>query len=193
MSNENIERELLERISGGDETAFSEIFHTYGKRLYPFILRLLHSEVWAEEVVQDVFERLWINRANLVNVNNLSAYIYKVAANRTLDYIKHHQKQQQLQYQLASREARVAFASDQVAYKFVEQLFANAVNELPPQRKKVYQLVREEEMSYSKVAEMLGISRHTVRNHMAEALESIRQYLLKHGDFWLFLFYFIYS
>ena len=82
------EKELFTAIAKGDEVAFTKIFYHYNKRLYPFVLSLLHSEVWAEEVVQDVFLKLWSSRQKLAEVESPQSYIFRMAANRTLDYMK---------------------------------------------------------------------------------------------------------
>jgi RNA polymerase sigma-70 factor (family 1) len=184
----NTDKALFERIATGDETAFSILFFRYTARLAPFVTRLLQSERWSEEIVQDVFMRLWQSRQQLAAIDHPSAYLYQMASNRTLDYIKRNAREVKLQYYAARWVAGPANHPDaEQDLREIENLLKEAVNRLPAQRKKVYQLVREEGLSHAEIAERLQISKHTVRNHVAEALQEIRLYLREHGVMVIFL------
>jgi RNA polymerase sigma-70 factor (family 1) len=184
----NTDKALFERIATGDETAFSIIFFRYTARLAPFVTRLLQSDVWSEEIIQDVFLRLWQSRQQLATVEQPSAYLYHMAANRTLDYIKRNARDVKLQYYAARWLAPAPDHPDnQQDFREIDRLLREAVNHLPAQRRKVYQLVREEGLSHAEIADRLQISKHTVRNHVAEALQEIRIYLREHGVMIVFL------
>lgn len=176
------DKALFERIANEDEAAFSIIFYRYTARLSPFITQLLRSESWTEEIVQDVFLRLWQSRHRLAGIEQPSAYLYQMASNRTLDYIKRNAREVKLQY-YATRlyDADADQVEADVDSKELEALVKEAVMRMPPQRRKVYQLVREEGLSHADIAARLEISKHTVRNHVAEALREIGIYLRKHG------------
>ena len=111
-----------------------------------------------------------------------------MASNRTLDYIKRNARDVKLQYYAARWLAPGANhpETDQ-DFREVEALLKEAVQRLPVQRRKVYQLVREEGLSHAEIADRLQISKHTVRNHVAEALQEIRIYLREHGVMVMFL------
>jgi RNA polymerase sigma-70 factor (family 1) len=176
------DKALFERISNEDEGAFSIIFYRYTARLSPFITQLLQSESWTEEIVQDVFLRLWQSRHQLAAIEQPSAYLYQMASNRTLDYIKRNAREVKLQYYATRLYGAGTYQSEtDVDIKELEALIRQAVIRLPPQRRKVYQLVREEGLSHAEIAARLQISKHTVRNHVAEALQEIGMYLRKHG------------
>lgn len=184
----NTDKALFERIATGDEAAFSVLFFRYTARLAPFVTRLLQSERWSEEIVQDVFMRLWQNRQQLASIEHPGAYLYQMASNRTLDYIKRNAREVKLQYYAARWIMGVADHPDaQRDFHEIENLLKEAVNQLPAQRRKVYQLVREEGLSHAEIADRLKISKHTVRNHVAEALQEIRIYLREHGVMVIFL------
>jgi RNA polymerase sigma-70 factor (family 1) len=185
---------LFDRIAQGDESAFAEVFYKYTGRLTPFVAQLLRSDAWTEEIVQDVFMRLWQNRLQLRDVEHPSAYLYQMASNRTLDYIKKNTREVKLQYYVSRLQMPGAQASGTEAdmdFKEIDKLLREAVGQMPPQRRKIYQFVREEGLSHAEIAERLQISRHTVRNHMAEALKEIRVYLRDHGVVVLFMFSFL--
>ncbi len=184
----NTDKALFERIATGDEAAFSVLFFRYTARLAPFVTRLLQSERWSEEIVQDVFMRLWQNREQLASIEHPGAYLYQMASNRTLDYIKRNAREVKLQYYAARWVNGVADHPDaQRDFHEIENLLKEAVSQLPAQRRKVYQLVREDGLSHAEIADRLKISKHTVRNHVAEALQEIRIYLRKHGVMVIFL------
>ena len=184
----NTDKALFERIAKGDESAFTIIFFRYTARLSPFVTQLLQSDRWSEEIVQDVFLRLWQGRTQLETIEHPSAYLYRMASNRTLDYIKRNARDVKLQYYAARWLTHdVNGPAEDLDFREVENLLKEAVNTLPEQRRKVYQLVREEGLSYAEIAEKLQISKHTVRNHVAEALQEIRIYLREHGVMIVFL------
>ena|ERR1700761_2517660 len=170
------------RIADGDEEAFTTIFYRYTARLAPFITQLLQSDLWTEEVVQDVFLLLWKNRQALAATEFPSAYLYQMASNRTLDYIKRNARQVKLQYYAAGRAGMDANDTElEVDFREIDTLLREAVQQLPEQQQKVYKMIREEGLSHADIAARLTISRHTVRNHMASALQDIRGYLLAKG------------
>ena len=179
------DKELFSAIAEGDEQAFAEVFFRYTAKLFPFVRNMINSESWAEEVVQDVFLRLWQGRENLVHVENPSAYIYRIASNRALDYIKTNARDIKLQYYIAARNTPKAFnvTEADMDFKRAETLLKEAVENLPPKRKEVYLLAQEQGIHQEEIAKKLGISPHTVRNHIAEAMLEIRTYLREKGGF----------
>ncbi|HEV2481030.1 MAG TPA: RNA polymerase sigma-70 factor [Puia sp.] len=184
----NTDKALFERIATGDEAAFSILFFRYTARLAPFVTRLLQSDSWSEEIVQDVFMRLWQSRLQLGTIEHPQAYLYQMASNRTLDYIKRNAREVKLQYYAARWVTAAADHPDaEQDFREIDNLLKEAVGQLPAQRRKVYQLVREEGLSHAEIADRLGISKHTVRNHVAEALQEIRLYLREHGVMIVFL------
>lgn len=182
---------LFERIAQGDESAFTEIFYRYTTRLFPFVAKLINSDSWAEEIVQDVFLRLWQGREKLSQVDNPSAYLYQMASNRTMDYIKRNLREVKLQYYIARQQAAQDpnLTAQDLDFREADAMLKEAVNNLPAQRRKVYQMGREEGLSHEEIAERLQISKHTVRNHMAEALREIREYLQANGAFTALVLY----
>ena len=111
-----------------------------------------------------------------------------MASNRTLDYIKRNARDVKLQYYAARwLTAGANHPETDQDFREVEALVKEAVRRLPAQRRRVYQLVREEGLSHAEIAGRLQISKHTVRNHVAEALQEIRLYLREHGVMVVFL------
>lgn len=184
--------ELFVRIAESDESAFTQLFLAYTERLYPYVANLLNSELWAEEIIQDVFLKLWKNRHTLRDIDNPAAYLFRMAANRTLDHLKRHALEVKMQYHISRQSSHNGNnpTEEHLDFRISEHLLRAAVKSLPPQRQLVYKLKHEDGLSYEEIAGKLHISKHTVRNHIAEALQAIRTYLLKNAGILLFLIFY---
>lgn len=185
------ERDLLKKISMDDEAAFEELFNAYSVRLAPYAEKLLNSAFWAEEIVQDVFLKIWAGRRELTKVENPSAYIYRMAANKASDFLKKKSLEIKLQYHIirwAANEKK-NFTEQLTDYHFSEKIFAEAVNHLPAQQAQAYRLRHDEDLGYDEISDRLHISKNTVRNHLVAALDNIRNYLLKHEELLVILIF----
>lgn len=177
------EIELLQKLTEGDSAAFRQIYECYQGRVFLFAYRLTKSKASAEEVVQEVFVKLWEKREKVKIDKNFSAYMLTMAKNLVLDGLKKaaydRKVQQRIYHQMQALRNTTA---EQMIQKELDRLHRQAIDALSPQRRNVYILSREEEMSYQEIADKLGISRNTVRNLMVEALESIREHISRHPD-----------
>ncbi len=173
------EKHLFSLIADGDTNAFTEIFHKYNSRIYPFVLKMINSDYQAEEIVQEVFLNLWNKRENLRDIRSPQAYIFTMATNRTLNQMKRISNESRLiqEVTVAMRSVHITTIEEWMDGKETEHLLHDAINLLPPQRQRVYKLSREEGKSYKEIAEELNISPSTVKNHLVEAAHSIKQYL----------------
>ena len=175
------EQDLLKRSAEGEEAAFAEIFNRYKFKLFGFVFRLTRSAEMAEDVVQDIFLQLWKNQASLAGIDNLSAYLFRMAQNQCINAFKRTARETVIMRQLLTGEE--PFTPDTpesaLAFKEMEALFKKAIDELPPQQKKVYQLSREQGLKHEEIAERLQIAPGTVKNHMVQLLRTLREQLEK--------------
>jgi RNA polymerase sigma factor (sigma-70 family) len=148
----------------------------------------------ADEVVQEVFVHLWVIREKMADVENPSAYLYKMTGNRCLDKIRRQETEIEMQYVASAvmHGTLVSFQEGQYDLRKIEGYIREAVALLPEQRRIIYTLQQEQQLSYQEIADKLSISRHTVRNQMAKTLQSIRSYLLDKGLFYLILFNYLF-
>lgn len=175
------EMELLKQLITGDAESFKKLYEYYQRKIFLFALRLTKSNSEAEEIVQAVFVRLWEKREQIKIEKNFNAYILTITKNLVLDGMKkaaYHKVIQQKIYQ-NMQELRNTSA-DQLIEKELAMLHQQAVDRLSPQKRIVFMLSREEELSYEEIAEKLGVSKNTVRNQMSDSLKSIREYLAGH-------------
>lgn len=186
-------KELLLQIAAGDDGAFGIFFKLYANELYTQAFKILKSEFWAEEIVQEVFVQVWVNRLNLASLESPVAYIFRMLANKALDRIRKHEVEVRMQYSIGrNASSSDTNDTDQSGNRFdkIDQLLLQAIEALPAQRKLIYQLKYHHGLSYEEIAGKLAVSKHTVRNQLAKALHSIRLFLGEKGDILLLLYLF---
>jgi RNA polymerase sigma-70 factor (ECF subfamily) len=177
------ELELLQQLIAGDAESFRKIYEYYQGKIFLFALRLTKSKSEAEEVVQEVFVRLWEKREKIKVEKNFNSYILTITKNLVLDGLKKAAYDKTIQQKIYRHmQALQNTTVDQLIEKELTRLHQQAVDQLSPQKKIVFKLSREEELSYEEIAEKLGVSKNTVRNQMSDSLKSIREYLVGHPD-----------
>jgi len=167
---------LLREAAGGSESAFTELFHYYKDKLYSFLLRLTESPEMAEDVIQDIFLKLWKSRAGLTGIDNFGSYIFRMAQNQCLTHFKRVARETLILAEL-QREATVPDTENTEALRAMQQKLEAVVAQLPPQQRLIYTLSREQGLKHEEIARRLAISPSTVKNHMIQALSSIRKEL----------------
>ena len=172
--------ELVIRVVQGDEIAFEQLFRQYKDKLYSFILHLSGSATIAEDVLQDVFLKIWRDRDQLTNIDNFNAYLYRMAQNTAINVLRRQSREALLLNEVQRLAPEGVQGDELLAAKEVRTALQQAINNLPPQQRKVYQLGKEQGLTYEQIAVSLGITTSTVRNHMVQALRSIREYIALH-------------
>lgn len=180
----HMEKTRLVALSRGDNQAFDELFRDYFPKIKKFLLGFLKNESEVEDLSQDVFVKIWQNRLALTEVDNINAYLYCAARNTLYNYIERSQR-----YKVAS----IAYTMDipttdqieeMLMVKDMEKLIGHTVDQMPPQRKTIYNLSRKKHCSNEEIAIRLNISKRTVEGHISAALADLRKI------FHLFLFFF---
>lgn len=184
----NEHNELLIKLRKGDQLAFAEIYNLYRGKMYTYACNLCKSTETAEEIVQEVFIRIWQKKEQINTEMNFAAYLKKVTLNHVLNNLKKVARDRRLQEELFIYiEAIRNTTEDNLLEKELLKTHDQAIALLPPQKKLIYQMSRNEEMTHEQIAEKLNISKNTVKNHMVEATKFIRSYVSKHGSIICFL------
>jgi RNA polymerase sigma-70 factor (ECF subfamily) len=178
----NSEPDLLLKISQGDEAAFARLFHTYHNRLRAFVMHLTGSEPLAEEIVQEIFIRIWEKREKLSRVTHFHPYLYAVAKNYSMSFLKKLGREMARKQEWEMSVVNASREGEDTVIKSYHNIIDQAVSELPDQRRKVYLLSRDEGLRQAEIAERLAISLETVKKHMVLALRSIRSYAMAHPE-----------
>lgn len=173
------ERELLLLIAEGDEKAFAELYNTYVPRLLPLVTGIVRSDAIADELIQETFLRLWIGRDKLTEIKEPAAWIFRIASNICYTHLRRLILERRIVAKLA--EAKDEEGGMQAQANELAGLIRRAVDEMPPQRKKIYLLSRESGMSINEIAQALKLSPNTVKNTLVSSLQGIRNFLEKNG------------
>jgi RNA polymerase sigma-70 factor, ECF subfamily len=185
---------FIELLAKKDESAFEKVFKGNFKKLQSYAITIVGDENVAEEMVQNVFFKLW-DRSEKINIqSSIAAYLYRAVYNESCNYLKHQKvKQGFLNYSKhAMSDISTEKASKKILVTELEQHIKNALNDLPEQCRTVFQLSRFEELKYQQIADTLGISIKTVEAQMGKALRIMRVKLVDYLPLViLFLNYFL--
>jgi RNA polymerase sigma-70 factor (family 1) len=174
------EKQLLLQVSGGDEKAFAILFNTYRPKLYSYIIKITGSEEAAEDCVHDVFLKIWLQKEKLTDIQNLNAYLHRMAHNHALNGLRRMTKQALAIAELEKEKPTENTTPEETAArKEVLQFINDAVNKLTPQQKQVFKLSREAGLKQDEIAAQLGISVLTVKRHLTDALNFLRKEVSK--------------
>jgi len=164
---------------------FSELFRKHEHKLYTLALKLTKSDQLAKDIIQDVFLKLWDQRTQLSTIINIEAWLYRVTENKIIDFLRKASADSRLKERIWNQLQQIVNESEQyLAAKEYNQIIQKAIDQLPPQRKLIYQLNKENGMNYRQIANELQLSKHTVKNQLSTAVQSVRNFLVKHTKFW---------
>lgn len=171
-------------MTEGDESAFTSIYRHYHPALYIYLLRFCKIPDLAEDLVHDVFLKIWEIRDRIDPALPFTGYLYRIARNHAFKTIKKLAQDEGLQEQVLEQLAATGSAQPEqlVKEKEYERLFREALGRLGPQRLNVFRLCRQEGKSYDEAAAILGISRNAVKKHMVLSMRFIHDYIYRHGD-----------
>jgi RNA polymerase sigma-70 factor (ECF subfamily) len=169
---------LFMRIAKGDVSAFEEIFHASTAKLFPTVIKIVRSEAEAEEIIQEVFLRLWLKRKELPAIANPGAGLHTIAANLSLTSLRRQAREfRRTQLVAENMSAVPENLSDQLDIKILKGIVDEAIAKLPAARRKVFTMSRMQGMSRREIAEKLGVSESTVKNQLTAALRFIQDHL----------------
>jgi len=171
---------LQSQVAIGDTRAFRQIFDALFSNLTKFSFSFVHSKEAATEIVDELFVQLWIKRADIMKINDLRVYLYTATKNASLNYISKKAKQIEIEpYENLQVQMTDLVSPEQIMItKEMLQKIKEAVDSLPPRCKLIFKFVREDGLSYSEVAEILGLSIKTIDAQMVIAVARIRGKLM---------------
>ena len=183
FENADIEtRELLIQIAAHNESAFRQLFNTHVKKLNHFAFSIVKSREISQEIVDEVFIRLWKNRENAAGIKNIKVYLYTAVKNTALNYISR-KAFEQITEPFDGIDILITDEQPPDKRVITMELFNKiheAVNSLPPRCKMIFKLVREDGLKYKEVAHILNISPSTVDAQMVIAAKYIKQKIAPH-------------
>jgi RNA polymerase sigma-70 factor (ECF subfamily) len=174
------DKDLLLQVAEGDEHAFRRLFIIHHQQLGVHIHRVTNSIELAEEVVQDVFLKIWMARETLAQVEDFKAYLFVISKNHALNCLKKlaKEKVQAKKLEKSSFGLIMGDQQDNLYYNLLDE----AIDHLPSQQQKVYLLSRHNRLKYNEIADQLKLSRETVKKYLQIATTSITDYVRSHLD-----------
>jgi RNA polymerase sigma-70 factor, ECF subfamily len=172
------EQELILKIRNDDRDAFETLFRRYYIELCHFVQRYVNEPAICEDLIQELFLRLWLHRNKWELKGSVKAYLYKSAQNKAFDYFRHKKIESEIEWE--SYKLEYLQQESQQEQVIDEELLAavhKAVNKLPERMKQIFTLSRDDGLSYPEIADVLELSVKTVETQMGRALKSLRQQL----------------
>ena len=178
----DIEHKVIKKLSEGDQGAFRIVFEHYYPRVHEFIRRIVKSETIAEDIAQDIFVKLWSMGPSLPEISSFNAYLYRMTKNAAINYLRDRKPSVDISELLIICDGDI----EQEYYRKEKELLVRlAVEQMPSQRKRIFTMSRYQGMTNDEIAKSLGLSKHTVENHLSLALKELREIVVAFVLFFL--------
>lgn len=185
-------KELVQHLQKGDKSSFTRLYHIYEGKLYRYVLSIAKSPALADDVVQEVFIKIWEQRRSLDPEKSFQAFVFTVARNHVLNLMKRASRDVSVRSEIfAYAEMESNSTKETLDLRETETLLRQAMDRLPVQQRRTFKLCKLDGLTYKEAAKKLNITTGTVNAHMVKALKTIREYLSLHGvsSISLFLFF----
>lgn len=180
------EKEWVKGLLEDREDVFREIYDAYQRPIFAFAYYLTKSKDMAEDVVQEIFTKLWEKRSLLKTDTFLLSFLKTMTRNKIIDIFRKASLDKKIAGEIyksmTTRTDANSYSEDQILEKEFSTIYIDALNRLPPQQRLVFSLRRDENMTYNQIASSLGLSTNTVRNHLTLATRSLHRYIGQHAD-----------
>lgn len=179
--NQYDEKLLVSKLREGNHLAFDTLFELYFDRLFRFTVSIIKNKNDAEEIVHDVFVKVWDKRSSINTYYSFKSYLFSITYHMMISFLR---KQKNNESGLDEGVDNIPDSADsaadtQLLYKEQLAMIDQLINEMPYMRRKIFRMSRYEGLSYAEIAMKFGISKNTVENHIASALKYLRK---KAGD-----------
>ena len=175
--------ELLSLLKHGDEQAFDHFYQLYSLPIYRKLLKMIKVDILAEELMQDVFVRLWDKRHLIEPGQSFKSYLYLIAQNLVHDFYRKVAREERLQSEIKAFSTELYLHTEERLFlKETKEILDKAINQLPAQQKLVFNLCKIEGKSYEEVSDALGISTSTINGHIVKATKNIKEYMFNYQN-----------
>lgn len=169
------ERLLFSEIRAGNKTAFSDFYKQYVNLMHRFVIRYVKSHELADDLVQEIFIKIWENRTMIPDLVSLKSYLFIIARNHTFTFLKKASAEQSIKERILSEAAAYSNTTEDLMLSAEYNAhLQHILSKLPPQTQKIFKLCREEEKSYQEVSALLGISKDAVKKHMVRSMKLLK-------------------
>lgn len=192
LQNNNLfnEADIIKRIVASDEDAFAILYTHYYNKLYSVAVTYLYLPEMTDDVLQELFTKLWSNRLKLSGVENLSAYLFIMFRNMLVSELRDKQKQERIKVYAKSLYLNNPVNSLSLGERDLANSIANIVDALPEKQKLIFKLSRENGLNHSEISDLLAISPRTVSNTISLVLSHLKKSLIQQGLLFLSIIFF---
>lgn len=175
------EIQLLIALKSGDRLAFEKIYQTYSPKIYLNILRMVKSVEDAQEILQDVFIKVWEKRELIDPEQSFKSYLFQISRFTVYNFIRKINLDKKMRAYLARENSELyTHIEESIAYVESDRFILDAIEELPPQRRQIYKLCKIEGKTYAEVSKLLCISPSTINDHIVKATKFLKE---RHSSF----------
>jgi len=183
LKTNKVQQEINIRLRSGDHQAFVEIYDANAKVLYHFVKKYIQNNAVIDDIIHDSFLLLWKSRDRIKVAHPVSHYLFRITRNQVFKELKKQIRTAEVfplsTTPLFDEACKSYTAEESLIDKEYDSIYELAINRLPPQRKRIFKMSREEGLSYKEIAGDLEISSQTVKEHMSLAMKSIKDYIAK--------------
>ena len=180
------EQLLLQQVANGDEKSFAILVDHYWNKTYSMAAAYLKSTSLAQDLVQDVFIKVWLKRADLPEMKDFASWLFILTRNALFDSLKKNRRISNTNESTLEGLLEPVFTTEhRYDFKQLNELLQKGIEQLPSQQRQIFRMSFEQGLSHAEICEKLGIARQTVKNHMVRALITLRTFLQSNGELFL--------
>lgn len=179
MKSPSLHKTLIDNLADGDREAFALIYDKYQRAIYNNICKLIFDEDTAQDILQEVFLKLWQNRKRFKEEQELASWLFTVSYNQSISHIRQLLKEKEHKSSYTINSTAIHNETE-IGEDLKLEVLSEAINKLPSRRKQVFELCKLQGKTYAETAEILGIAPDTVKEQMTAALKFVKSYVLAH-------------
>lgn len=182
------ERLLLQKTALGSREAYTVLYAHYYTGLRRYVYFITKSNEDTEEIIQDIFLKVWLKREALIGIRSFEHYLFRMARNRIFDLVRQSRNRQSLMKQMYLRVQEMEDAThDALDFREYHDIAQEAINILPARKKQIFLMNARDEMTAREIAEVLGTTRTAVKKQLYEAIHFVKDHLRRYAEWHLFL------
>jgi len=179
LKNNKSKTELVKLLKKGDMVAFDATYNKYCHKLHEFVFMYLKQEEDAEEIVQEVFIKIWESKSKIDTYASFESFLFTIAYNATMSLLRKRVSEAKSRKYLKSQQqiGTAEQAIDEIQFKELNHKVESLLKQLTPRQKEIYRLSREEGLTHKEISQKLNISESTVNNHLVTTLKYLKSHI----------------
>jgi RNA polymerase sigma-70 factor (family 1) len=173
----------LIKLQAGDKQSFRVVYETHVSSLHAFVFRFTKSTALTDDIIQEVFIKIWENRGQLDPSKSFKAFLYKIAKNQVLNVLARYKTEETMRKEILVGAERNANVTEQeLEFQEMSEVLQEGIAQLPSQQRKIFELCKTQGLTYEEAASQLNLSTSTINSQMVNALRFLKNYLISKGS-----------